>query len=89
VLHWPTWTLSLYDAGKLRDTVVLNNEAPENDIARIQGKDTPSSTWTRSSGYRLVMVFEGASYIAELRLRAEVGGITSDHEYVIPKASKA
>lgn len=88
VLYWPTWYLDIYDKDTLVTTVTLNNETPENDIARIQGKDTPSSVWTRSSGYRLICVYEGVDYISTLRVRAEVGGIKSDNEFIFPKVSK-
>lgn len=80
-LYWPTWHFELYDEhGTLRHQAMLNNEHPAEDgFVGIQAPESPSSVWTKSSGYRLICNFDPNAFTFKgyLEVSGEVGALKS------------
>lgn len=89
-LYWPTWVFEFIDeAGSIFRKDILCNETPEGEFGLIVGKDTPSSIWNRSSGYRLMLNFSGPPKRCSMRISAFVGNMQSTNSLLIPVVAKA
>jgi len=89
VLYWPTWVFEFIDeAGSIFRKDILCNETPEGEFGWIVGSDTPSSIWTRSSGYHLMLNFSGPPQRCSMRVSAFVGNMQSTNHLLFPWVSK-
>jgi hypothetical protein len=76
-LYWPTWKFKcLDDQGVVKFEGVLNNENQAiPGFVGIQSPESPTSVWTKSSGYRLICSFDPLPYPARFEISGTIGGI--------------